>query len=140
MPEVIIDSSTVVPHPTAAPFSCSQHVDALGVGWVQVAGERDLATSPQLRQTLGEAQQVRQLVVLDLRALSFIDASGVHVIFDVARDARQKESWLLVVRGYAQVERLLTLTEVCKQVPIFDLAPAEPAAVLRHFLPREAAA
>jgi anti-sigma B factor antagonist len=139
VPEVI-DSSAAVPHPAAAPFSCSRHVDALGVGWVQVAGELDLATSPQLRETLGEAQQARQLVVLDLRALSFIDGSGVHVIFDLARDARQKEGWLLVVRGHAQVERLLTLTEVCKQVLIFDLALAEPALALPHLLPQEAAA
>jgi anti-sigma B factor antagonist len=140
VPEVIIDSSTVVPYPAAAAFSCSRHVDALGVEWVQVAGELDLATSPQLRRTLEEAQQVRHLVVLDLRALSFIDGSGVHVILDFALNAQQKEGWLLVVRGHAQVERLLTLTEVRKQVLIFDLALAEPSPALPHLLPREAAA
>jgi anti-sigma B factor antagonist len=141
VPEVIIDRSAAASAYASSPaFRCSRHTDALGAEWVRVAGELDLASSPQLRHALGEAQQAARLVVLDLRALSFIDGSGVHVILDFARDARQQKGWLLVVRGYAQVERLLTLTEVRKQVLIFDLAPAEPSPALAHLLPQEAAA
>jgi len=55
---------------------------------VQVAGELDLATAQQFRQVLGEAQQAARMVVLDLRELSFIDSSGIHVILDAAHDAR----------------------------------------------------
>lgn len=68
-----------------------------------------------------------RLVVLDLRELCFIDSSGVHVILDAARDSRQHGGHLLIVRGPAPVDRVLTLTEVDKQVVIFDLAPAELA-------------
>ena len=64
-----------------------------------MAGELDLATSPQFRQTLEEAQRAVGLVVLDFRELSFIDSSGIHVILNVADDARRKGDRLLIVAG-----------------------------------------
>jgi anti-sigma B factor antagonist len=114
------------------PFACRWQIDASDTAWVQVAGELDLVTSPQLRQTLSEVQRAAHLVMLDLRELRFIDSSGVHVILDAARDSRPGVR-LLIVRGPAQVDRVLTLTEVSKQVVIFDLAPTEPAPALFRF-------
>ncbi len=104
---------------------CSWQIGSWDAAWVQVTGELDLATSPQFRQRLVEAQRAVRLVVLDLRELCFIDSSGVHVILDAARDFRRYGGRLLIVRGPAPVDRVLTLTEVGKQVVIFDLAPAE---------------
>jgi anti-sigma B factor antagonist len=107
--------------------------------WVQVAGELDLSASPQFHQTLGEAQRAVRLVVLDLRELCFIDSSGIHVILDAARDSRQYGGRLLIVRGPAPVDRVLALTNVCKEIMIFDLAPAEPSPVLQVLPPVAAA-
>jgi anti-anti-sigma factor len=122
------------------PFVCSWEICDWGAAWVQVAGELDLATSPQFRRTLGEAQRAVRLVVLDLRELCFIDSSGVHVILDADSDAQREEGRLLIVRGPAQVDRMLTLTEVGKQVMLFDLPPAEPAQALLHVAPHGLAA
>jgi anti-sigma B factor antagonist len=97
-----------------------------------VAGELDLATSPQLRRTLRKALQSVRLLMLDLRELSFIDCSGAHVILDVAEEAERDGDQLLIVRGPAQVDRLLALTAVGARVPIIDLAPAEPGSALLH--------
>ena len=125
----------------AAPqFVCSWETGGWGAAWVQVAGELDLATSSQFRETLAEAQRAARLVVLDLRELSFIDCSGTHVILDAARDLRQNGGRLLIVRGTPQVDRVLALTEVSKQVTIFDHAPNEPPPVLAHLLPPTVAA
>jgi len=121
------------------PFACSWQVGYRGVAWVQVVGELDLATSPQFRQTLKEAQRAAGLAVLDLRELSFIDSSGVHVILDIAEDARRKGDRLLIVRGPAQVERMLTLTKIGKQVSTFDLDPAGATPTLLHLAPPEVA-
>jgi anti-sigma B factor antagonist len=89
---------------------------------------------------VGEAQRAARVVVVDLRELCFIDSSGVHVILDAASDSRRYGGRLLIVRGPAQVDRVLTLTEVCNHVVIFDLTPAEPAPALLHLLPPLAAA
>jgi anti-sigma B factor antagonist len=124
----------------APPFVCSWEIGGWNAAWVRVAGELDLTTSPQLRHTLGEAQRAACVVVLDLRELGFIDGSGVHAILDAAHDARWSAGRLLVVRGPAPVDRVLTLTDVGKQVAIFDLAPAEPAPALLHVVPPGVAA
>jgi hypothetical protein len=79
---------------------------------------------------MGEAHRAARVVVLDLRELCFIDGSGVHVILDAADDCGRSGGRLLIVRGSVQVERVLALTEISKQVVIFDLAPGEPEPVL----------
>jgi anti-sigma B factor antagonist len=136
-----VRSPTIVRDYAAPPFACSWQIDSGGsAAWVQAAGELDLATSPQFRQKLGEAQRAAHVVVLDLRELCFIDSSGVHVILDAARDARRNAGRLLIVRGPAQVDQVLTLTEVSKQVVIFDLAPTEPAPALLRAVPPPVAA
>jgi anti-sigma B factor antagonist len=117
------------------PFACSWEMDSGGAVWVQVTGEVDLATAPQFRQTVEEAQRAAHVVVLDLRELCFIDSSGVHVILDAARDSRPYGGRLLIVRGPAQVDLVLALTEVGKQVVIFDLAPAERGPALLRAIP-----
>ena len=133
MPHPAAVGSTTVAHERAAPpFVCSWEVGSWGAAWVRVAGELDLGTSPELRRTLGEAQRAAHVVVLDLRELRFIDSSGVHVILDAARDADQSGGRLVLARGSAAVHRVLTLTEVGKQVMILDLLPAGPASALLH--------
>lgn len=128
-------SPNQAPQYATPPFVCSWEIGGWNAALVQVTGELDLATSPQFRQRLGEAQRAVRLVVLDLRELRFIDSSGVHVILDAAHDSRPYGGRLLIVRGPAPVDRVLTLTEVSKQVIIFDLAPAEPAALLHALTP-----
>jgi anti-sigma B factor antagonist len=134
-----VRSPTVARESVASPFASSWEI-GWGAAWVQVEGELDLATSPQFRRTVGEAQRAAEVVVLDLRELWFIDSSGVHVILDAARDARRNGRQLLIVRGPVQVDRVLTLTEVSEQVVIFDLAAAEPAPALFHLFPPGVAA
>jgi anti-sigma B factor antagonist len=122
-------SSTAAGADAAAlpPFSCSWEQSCSGAAWIQVTGEVDLATSPKLRQTLRDAQHYGRLVVLDLRELTFMDGAGARAILDAAADARRDNGRLILVRGPAHVDRLLTLTGVWDQVQIVDLDPAEPA-------------
>ena len=108
--------------------------------WVRVAGELDLVTSSQLRQAIGRAQLGARLVVLDLRELAFIDGSGAHAILDVARQARREGRRLMVVRGPAHVDRVLTLTGACQRLLIFDLDPSEPDPALLGLAATSAAA
>jgi anti-sigma B factor antagonist len=121
-------------------FVCSWRAHGLGTGWVHAAGEVDLATSSRLRERLEEARRSFGLVVLDLRELSFIDSSGIHVILDVAACARRKEGRLVIVRGAAQVDLMLTLTGVSTQVLVFDLNPSGLPHALSHRLPPVGAA
>ena len=110
---------------TSTPFACTWREDGSGAAWVHIAGELDLRTAPRLRQTLREAQLHASIVVLDLRALLFMDCSGVHVILDAATDAQGAGGRLFLARGPAHIDRLLAIARVCEEVEIIDLDPSE---------------
>jgi anti-anti-sigma factor len=129
-PDNVVPSSAPSPYSSAPsldaplpPFACSWQAGARNSAWVHVVGELDLATAPQLGQALGGAQRQARVVVLDLRELTFMDTSGVHLIIDAADDARQSGGRLMLVRPPPQIDRLLTLTGVADEVLTFDVDP-----------------
>ena len=107
------------------------------VAWVEVVGELDLVTAPVLEQALRDAELRAPLVVLDLRELTFTDSSGVRVIISASARADRARRWLVVVRGPAQTDRMLTLFS--SDLPeIVDLDPGEPVAHALSQLARRA--
>jgi anti-sigma B factor antagonist len=104
-----------VPRPM---FVCSPANVGAGAGWVHVAGDLDIATTPQLDQTLRDAELQTRLVVLDLRDVGFMDSSGVHAIVDASVRARAVGRRLLLLRGPPHVDRVFALTETSHEVEI----------------------
>jgi anti-sigma B factor antagonist len=51
-----------------------------GLVRIEVEGELDLATAPELEETLGRELGAGNHVVLDLAAVTFIDSTGLHTI------------------------------------------------------------
>jgi anti-anti-sigma factor len=123
---VAFSSTAANRHPALPPFVCTWKKGGSGAAWVHVAGELDLANTPQLRQVLREAQHYARVVVLDLRELTFIESAGVHTILDAAASVRRNEGRLVLVRGPTDVDRALTLTRASDQVLILDLDPNDP--------------
>jgi anti-anti-sigma factor len=82
---------------------------------VELWGELDLATVSQVAEVLDglepNAGGVRH-VVLDLRGLTFMDASGVHELIRQNDYVHQNRHNLAVVRGRKAIERILALTAV----------------------------
>ena len=132
----VLDSTAASSDAVLSPFVCTWKAAGLDAAWVLLAGELDLTTSPEVRLTLRDAQLHARVVVLDLRKLTFIDATGVHVILNAACSARREGGRVMLVRGPAQVDRILTLTAASDEVLIVDLEPTEPAKELLGLGPR----
>jgi anti-sigma B factor antagonist len=122
--------SLAVPEPLGGPadflpppFVCSWSNGSLDSANVHITGELDIATSPQLQETLLEPQLQAQLVVLDLREVAFMDSSGVHAIVNASIRARRVGRRLVLLRGGLDVDRVFTLTGSSKDVEIVDLDP-----------------
>jgi stage II sporulation protein AA (anti-sigma F factor antagonist) len=122
----------VIPDPAATRFDIPQQALVRSwkdcgsdVAWVQVVGELDIVTAPALEQTLRDAELRARRVVLDLRELTFTDSSGVHVITNASVRAGRADRRLVLVRGPAQADRMLTLT-TSHVLEIVDLDPGEP--------------
>jgi len=105
------------------PFACSWTNGSLNSANVHIIGELDIATTPQLQRTLLEPQLQAQLVVLDMREVAFIDASGVHAIVNASLRARRIGHRLVLLRGGLDVDRVFSLTGSSSDVEIVDLDP-----------------
>lgn len=88
---------------------------------VVVSGELDLASGPELEQTLEQlAEQPTELLVIDLRAVDFMDSTGLSIIVKAHQRFADAGRQLALVRGTPQVQRLLDLTGVAERLPLVD--------------------
>lgn len=77
---------------------------------VRLAGELDLATGPQAAEQLRRALEHFLCVVVDLRALVFMDVAGMRVLLDASAAARRRGRRLVMVRAPAHIDALFGLT------------------------------
>ncbi len=92
-------------------------------------GELDMATAPELEQTILPRLQQGTWVVLDLRSLDFIDSSGLRVVVGAHRSAEEHGGRFTCVRGAAgtTVHRIVEIAGIDGVIEMVD-DPAEAAA------------
>jgi anti-sigma B factor antagonist len=86
-----------------------------------VSGELDVASSEILERELAKLHTV-STVIVDLRALTFVDSTGLGVLVRAHQLAKQAHRRFGLVRGHGQVDRLLTLTGLDEELLVSDSA------------------
>jgi anti-sigma B factor antagonist len=79
---------------------------------VQVRGEVDVATSPQLKNELADllSRDARNLVV-DMGGVTFIDSSGLGVLVEMLERLQAQQGDAIVLRGMQEpVRRVFEIT------------------------------
>jgi anti-sigma B factor antagonist len=80
---------------------------------VEVHGELDLETVEAVSRQVHELRaQAARSIVLDLRALSFIDSSGLRLLLQLDAEARSDGFEFALIEGDGPVRRLLELTNL----------------------------
>lgn len=75
---------------------------------IALHGELDIFAQPALAAQVDEALSTRPaLLAIDLRELSFMDSSGIHVMITAARRCHELGQRFLLIRGGRQIERVL---------------------------------
>ncbi|MFG1777824.1 STAS domain-containing protein [Micromonospora sp. NPDC049048] len=88
---------------------------------VEVVGEVDMSTTPQLRDRLHEvAQGGARVVVVDLTGVGFLDSSGVGALVVAYKDLRERGGWLGLAGVSRPVRSVLSITSVDRVIGIFD--------------------
>jgi anti-anti-sigma factor len=100
-----------------------QRRDAVAI--VRPRGELDLATVEPLRAALDGIRSTERLVV-DLRGLSFIDSTGLHLLVALHQRAQRDGLQLTLVAPAAPVDRAIQLCGLDKELPFVTVADAEP--------------
>jgi anti-sigma B factor antagonist len=87
---------------------------------VDVGGDVDLGTSPNLRRTLFDLMGKTQRVALNLRGLRYIDSSGIATLIEVLRGAQQRKMDFVLFGLSPAVQDAFRLTHVNRIFQIFD--------------------
>jgi anti-anti-sigma factor len=90
-------------------------------------GELDMASAPELEQAILPRLDGGAWVVLDLRALDFIDSSGLRVVVGAHRAAEEGGGRFTCVRGPSgsTVHRIVEIAGIDGVIEMVD-DPAEP--------------
>jgi anti-sigma B factor antagonist len=89
---------------------------------VTLRGELDLpatsALEPELERLAGEPGV--DVVALDLRALEFLDSSGLRAVVLASRQLSEHERRLVLVRGSPTVQRVFEITRMTERLEFVD--------------------
>jgi anti-sigma B factor antagonist len=82
-----------------------------GTRVLEVRGEIDVASSPQLHSSISELIEAEpEIVVVDLSGVSFIDSTGLGVLVSAETQVREAGKSLRLVVTQPQIMKLLELT------------------------------
>jgi anti-sigma B factor antagonist len=88
---------------------------------IVLSGELDISTAPRVEEELRRVEDGRPaVIVLDLRALEFMDSTGLRVIVSADGRARDEERSLRLVRGPEAVQRIFRVTRLDERLEIAD--------------------
>src|SRR5215216_2813883 len=83
-------------------------------------GELDLYTVADVRAALAERPAECDLVVLDLRGLTFFDTSGIRLAVETLQQLSEPGMRFALLRGAPDVQRVFALTGLEDRLPFFD--------------------
>ena len=105
--------------------------DTDGVPVVAVRGEVDFGTAPRLRELLvSTAMDGNHRVVVDLRAVDFLDSTGLGVLVGALKRVRSNDGDLYLVCTQPRIRKVFEVTGLTKVFSLFDTvddAVANPA-------------
>jgi len=87
---------------------------------VDLEGDVDLGTSPNLRRTLFDVLRQTPKLALNLRALRYIDSSGIATLIEVLKDAQRLQKEFVLFGISPAVQDVFRLTHVNRIFRIFE--------------------
>ncbi|CAM3808029.1 hypothetical protein GCM10009799_06850 [Nocardiopsis rhodophaea] len=113
----------------ALTITTRNHDDGLVIA---LDGEIDMATEDQFHQAVLDAvdPQAHGRVVLDCSRLGFIDSSGLRVLIQSHKIAREHDTSVFIAAPTDRVARLLHVTRINTRIPVFPTVDAALAAPL----------
>jgi anti-anti-sigma factor len=105
------------------PFRCESGKDG-DRAWVRPFGELDLDSAPLLDEELSAARTAGNgRLVLDLRALTFMDSTGLRLIIRWDTAAREDGFEFAIVPGVEVVQRVFRLTGMDEHLAVAEPPP-----------------
>jgi anti-sigma B factor antagonist len=114
----VTDADTTFQPPESFRCETGRDGDAF---WVRPIGELDLDTAPRLEHALTVVREAGAArVVLDLRALTFMDSTGLRLVIRWDTAAREAGFEFGIVPGPDAVQRVFRLTGMDEHLAIVE--------------------
>jgi anti-anti-sigma factor len=94
---------------------------------VSVRGDIDLTACDAVQKSLDDARRTATVLVLDLRAVGFMDTSGLRLVISEQQRADADGYRFVVLAGPGKVQRLFEIAGFPNGHPLFAGAPTELA-------------
>jgi anti-sigma B factor antagonist len=101
------------------PFTAERE-DHDGAITIVLTGELDMATVPAAEEQLRRAERDGRMIVIDLRALAFMDSMGLSTIMAADRRIRVVGGRLTILHGPRPVQRVFEITRTDDLLNIVD--------------------
>lgn len=88
-------------------------------------GEIDLATVDLVREAADGQRKTGDDLVLDLRAVEFMDTSGLRYVLEMVDRAEREGFAVRIVRGPKAVQRVFEVSGLGPRLPFVDAPDAE---------------
>lgn len=98
--------------------------DLDGSTLIQVEGEIDLSTVPQLERELTPHVEAGRNVVVDLTGVDFMDSTGIGALVRASNRTREAGAELSLACGPGSVRRVLEVSGLDKMIPVYPDALA----------------
>jgi anti-anti-sigma factor len=88
---------------------------------VRLTGELDISGADEIERTIEEVEaSTTGNLVIDLRALEFMDSTGLRLILSADARARDRGSELILVRGPEPVDRVFRMAALDRRLRFVD--------------------
>jgi anti-anti-sigma factor len=96
---------------------------------IAIRGELDISGVEELERSLAELESEQpQVLVIDLRGVTFLDSSGLRALLAADRRARRAGRRLALVRGPEPVQRVFEIALLDRRLTFVDPPEAAPLA------------
>lgn len=91
------------------------------ISTVRLTGELDIAAADEIERAIEEVERsTTGILVIDLRALEFMDSTGLRLILSADARARERGSNLILVRGPEAVDRVFRTAGLDRRLSLVD--------------------
>jgi anti-sigma B factor antagonist len=88
---------------------------------IEVAGEVDMATAPELATAINDPDQTVERVIVNLTEVSFLDSSGLNTLIHCAHELEERDVAVRVVSPRDEnVRRVLEITRLIDRLNVVD--------------------
>lgn len=87
---------------------------------VEIEGDVDLGTSPDLRRTLFATLLEAPRMALNLAAIRYIDSSGIATLIEVLKDSQRRNKQFVLFGLSPAVQHVFHLTHVIRIFQVFQ--------------------